>query len=42
MNHEANEIRQQNDDLEHDVEILVNLVGDLMAGNKIKVGFQLQ
>ena len=37
IKHEANEVRQQNDDLEHDVEILVNLVGNVMAGRKIEV-----
>ena len=37
IKHESDEVRQQNDDLEHDVEILVKLVGNVMAGRKIEV-----
>lgn len=37
MKHESDEVRQQNDDLEHDIAILVNLVGNVMAGQKIEV-----
>lgn len=38
VQHESDQVRRQNDNLEYDIEILVNLIGKAMAGGKLELG----